>query len=250
MKWKCSLCNTAASSKCVDFRGVFIESPEGMTDISHMLIEATTLLQWKEHPTSKKKYIECSIDALNLKTLTNILSELSKHPTVLNELLCDHEWCLVNANDCELSCNAHRKIGEAQRKRPLPSEKDVMDDLPQYEDLCKRAKIQLVEDEKRAKAIRAIKQLFTTHVKDKPWDESAVIIKNHDDQYGKYSYTYDYSGVSINYFSRITYGLDDCDTFTDALVKINGTIVYQEVKDDVLIDKSKSAVPTEDDPIL
>jgi hypothetical protein len=244
-KWVCSLCGTVASSKCVGQRSVFIETPDGLSDVAHMLIKATTLVQHKENDEKK---IECLIETHNIKTLANIIMEIAKCPAVLNELLCNHCWQL-DGNDCELHCGYHQKyLGTNARaesceshvsplKRPLPSVEDVAHDFESYRDLYKRAKTQIVESHKKKHAIRAIKLLFDEHVSGIAWNESAVKIDRYDSEYKSYFYSYDDSGVVIQYLERITWCHDDYDTVVDASVVINGITVYEEVKDNVLINK-------------
>lgn len=273
MKWVCSLCGTVAHSKCVDERSIFVETPEELTDIAYFLIKATTSVEMKKNEKDdQKQRIECSIEARTVESLGNIIKEIAKCPAVLTELLCDHRWQL-DGDDCTLHCGSHVKLGSiAPVKRALPTVDDVVSDIESYKNLYKRAKVQVADARQKACAVRAIKALFDKHVlgltvsADGPvvvsdenvplsgsvvehfcesanrptWNENAVKIERFDEQFGSYKFSYDNSGVCIEYLKRVTWCQDDCDSFVDASVEINREIVYKEVKDEVIINKSAS----------
>lgn len=277
MKWICPKCGTTASSKCVDERSVFTDQPDGMPDNAHGLVYATTSVEWKENG-DHRKFVECSIEALRVDSLRNIIGVLAEYPDLLDELACDHRWHLDGGEDCELHCQekmnsrasseegvrAHPRIvgpsvqlrpfdmqqlNSKKRVREMPTMEEMEENFAEYENIYNRAKAHMEQTKKQQLAHDTLKRIFDEHVVKYAeqngqidickWNADAVKIISADPTYNCYKYEYNVTDVYIKYLSRETWKDGDRDTFVDTIVEINGVTVYEVKKDEVLIQKNK-----------
>lgn len=122
----------------------------------------------------------------------------------------------------------------------LPTVEEIVENFDAFQQQYKKAKKQVAEKEAIDASRTTMKTIFDTHVVGHQWDPNKVVILAYKERlHNRCSYVYRDEHVSIDYLSRITWCNDDCDTFVDILVKVDDMIMYQEKKDNVIVDVRK-----------
>jgi hypothetical protein len=129
---------------------------------------------------------------------------------------------------------------QSKELKQIPTIEEIVDQFPAFQQRYKQAKKQFAEQERIMAARTRMKQIFEKRVPtDQTWNPDAVNIQSYNEgMHHRHQYGYRDAGIVIDYLSRITWCHDDCDTFVDVKVTVHGIVVYQQEKDEVVIDKT------------